>query len=96
MHRAPGGPRSFARVLSMGYKAVRTERYKYIQYTDLEGMDELYDLEADPYEMNNVIDDPEAAQLLMDMQAELASLAGTDKLVVLSLALDSVKVVHTR
>ena len=58
----------------MGYKAVRTERYKYIQYTDLEGMDELYDLQADPYEMNNVIDNPEAAQLLMDMQAELARL----------------------
>ena len=70
----PGRNPEFMRVLNMGYKAVRTERYKYIQYTDLEGMDELYDLETDPYEMNNVIDSPEAAGLLEDMQAELARL----------------------
>ena len=70
----PGRTSEFARVLSMGYKAVRTERYKYIQYTDLEGVDELYDLEADPYEMNNFIDAAEADQLIEDMQAELARL----------------------
>ena len=70
----PGRASEFVRVLGMGYKAVRTERYKYIQYTDLEGMDELYDLAVDPYEMNNLIDAPEAAQLLEGMQAELARL----------------------
>ena len=32
----------------MGYQAVRTERYKYIHYTELSGMDELYDLRSDP------------------------------------------------
>jgi len=32
----------------MGYRAVRTERWKYIHYLELEGMDELYDLEVDP------------------------------------------------
>ncbi len=37
------------RLVTMGYKAVRTERWKYIRYVDLEGMNELYDLEADPY-----------------------------------------------
>ena len=58
----------------MGYRAVRTERYKYIQYTELEGMDELYDLKADPYEMNNIIDAPEVAPLLGDMQSELVRL----------------------
>ena len=70
----PGRASEFVRVRGLGYKAVRTARYKYIQYTDLEGMDELYDLEADPYEMNNIIGAPEAAQLLEDMQAELARL----------------------
>ena len=70
----PGRASEFARVLSMGYKAVRTERYKYIRYTDLAGVDELYDLEADPHEMDNIIDVPEAAQLLDDMQTELARL----------------------
>lgn len=70
----PGRASEFVRVLGMGYKAVRTERYKYIQYTDLEGMDELYNLEADPHEMNNLIDSPEASQVLGDMQQELGRL----------------------
>ena len=42
------------RMVAMGYRAVRTERWKYIRYTDLEGMDELYDLWSDPYEMCNL------------------------------------------
>ena len=45
----------FPRVLTMGYRAIRTERWKYIRYLDLEGMDELYDLREDPYEMRNVV-----------------------------------------
>ena len=59
------------RALFMGYKAVRTDRHKYIQYTDLDGMDELYDLEADPYEMENVIDQADRANLLSELRAEL-------------------------
>ncbi len=70
----PGRASEFVRVLGMGYKALRTERYKYIQYTELEGMDELYDLQNDPYEMNNMIDSPEAAQVLEESKAELARL----------------------
>lgn len=70
----PGRASEFVRVLNMGYQAVRTERYKYIQYTDLASMDELYDLEADPYEMNNIVGAPEAAQVLEEMRAELARL----------------------
>jgi hypothetical protein len=31
----------------MGYKALRTDRYKYIRYTELVGVDELYDLAQD-------------------------------------------------
>ena len=42
------------RMVRMGYRAVRTDRWKYIQYTDMVGMDELYDLEADPYEIRNL------------------------------------------
>ena len=40
----------FPRIHQMGYVAARTERHKYIQYRELKGMDELYDLEADPFE----------------------------------------------
>jgi N-acetylglucosamine-6-sulfatase len=64
----------FPRVLNMGYKAVRTNRYKYIRYTDLQGMDELYDLLADPYEMRNVIGDPRRQAALDEMQTELTRL----------------------
>ena len=38
----------FERIVNMGYQAVRTERFKYIHYLELDGMDELYDLEMDP------------------------------------------------
>ena len=52
----------FPRIVKMGYKAVRDERYKYIHYVDLEGMNELYDLAKDPYELHNLIDDPNMTQ----------------------------------
>jgi len=65
----------FPRVLTMGYQAVRTNRWKYIHYMELAGMDELYDLQADPYELENRIDDPAAAETLKTMQTELKRLA---------------------
>jgi N-acetylglucosamine-6-sulfatase len=58
----------FERIFKMGYKAVRTERYKYIHYLDLKGMDELYDLQQDPYELKNIINDPKAETALADMK----------------------------
>ena len=61
----------FPRTLTMGYKAVRTERYKYIRYTDLQGMDEIYDLETDPFEMQNLIDTERGRALLPELTAEL-------------------------
>lgn len=47
----------FKRLNGMGYKAVRTDRYKYIRYDALTGMDELYDLQADPHELTNLLPD---------------------------------------
>lgn len=35
--------------------AVRTDQYKYIAYNGIWDVNELYDIEADPYEMNNLI-----------------------------------------
>ncbi|MCB9080503.1 MAG: DUF4976 domain-containing protein [Lewinellaceae bacterium] len=59
------------RIVKMGYKAVRNERYKYIHYLELQGMNELYDLVKDPFELHNVIDDPSMATVLREMQEEL-------------------------
>src|SRR5205085_2329483 len=44
----------FPRVRNMGYQAVRTERWKYIHYPEIAGADELYDLQSDSYELNNL------------------------------------------
>lgn len=64
----------FPRVLQMGYQAVRTDRWTYIHYVDLEGMDELYDLRADPYQLKNLIAEPRAQPALKSLQKELARL----------------------
>jgi N-acetylglucosamine-6-sulfatase len=66
--------RVFPRVLTMGYQAVRTKRHKLIRYRELEGMDEFYDLEADPYEMRNLIGDAVHRGTLAEVQAELGRL----------------------
>jgi N-acetylglucosamine-6-sulfatase len=51
---------TFPRIRNMGYYAVRTQRWKYIQYRDIKGADELYDLSSDPFELKNVIGDKTA------------------------------------
>ncbi|MBV9926088.1 MAG: sulfatase-like hydrolase/transferase [Acidobacteria bacterium] len=56
------------------WQAVRTARWKYIHYPDLEGMDELYDLAADPGEVRNLINDPASRPALEAMKAELERL----------------------
>ena len=68
----------FPRVNDMGYRAVRTEHYKYIRYADLDGMEELYDLKLDPYEMRNVIAEPAYKEALRELSGELERLAPQD------------------
>jgi arylsulfatase A-like enzyme len=58
-------------IVGMSYKALRTERYKYIHWIHKEGVDELYDLERDPYEITNVIGDPAYAGDLKGLRKEL-------------------------
>ena len=58
----------------MGYVAVRTTRHKYIHYRELQGMDELYDLEKDPDEEINLVDRSDARETLQQMQGELRRL----------------------
>ena len=45
-------------LVNMTYKAVRTDRYKYIHWVNrnrARELDELYDLDADPYELINLV-----------------------------------------
>jgi arylsulfatase A-like enzyme len=53
---------------------VRTERYKLIHfYYDIDAW-ELYDLEKDVHELNNVYDDPKYAGIVKELKAELEKL----------------------
>ena len=54
------------------WQAVRTDRWKYIHYPTVENMDELYDLQTDRYEMNNLIDQSTATDTLDELKTELA------------------------
>ncbi len=51
--------------------AVRTERYKYLHYHGIWDTDELYDLQNDPEEMTNLIDEPEHEQLITELNKRL-------------------------
>ena len=63
----------------MGYDAVRTERYKFIRYRDLEGMNELYDLQQDPFELSNLVNSSVAAGVRQQMESELARLTAPSR-----------------
>jgi arylsulfatase A-like enzyme len=64
----------FPRTANMGYQAIRTDRYKYIRYKHLDGMDELYDLRHDPYEMRNIVRDASIQDILANLKQELERL----------------------
>jgi arylsulfatase A-like enzyme len=53
------------------YAAVRTEDYKYVEYGN--GEEELYDLSADPYELENIYDSVDPT-LIEDLETRLEAL----------------------
>lgn len=61
-------------IIGMSYKAVRTEDAKLIHWVHKEGVDELYDLARDPYEIKNVIADHAYRALGKKLAKELRKL----------------------
>jgi len=51
--------------------AVRSNRYKYIYYNGLWDINELFDLQNDPYEMNNLIRDTSYRKIGLQLKDEL-------------------------
>lgn len=51
--------------------ALRTQRYKFIQYHGIWDIDELYDMENDPHEKHNLIFKKEHQKLIKKMRADL-------------------------
>ena len=60
-------------LVGMGYRAVRTERHKYIHWTH-QDLTELYDLAADPYEMTDLAADPAHSAVRAELREELRRL----------------------
>lgn len=56
--------------------ALRGDRFKYITYYGIWDTDELYDLQADPGEKNNLIHDPEYASVAREMEDRLYAMLG--------------------
>ena len=63
-------------MIDTSYKVIRKNNYKYIHWIQRHNADELYDLESDPYEMNNIISNPKHTKLLVELKAELTQLVG--------------------
>jgi arylsulfatase A-like enzyme len=54
------------------FKGLRSGRWKYLRYDT--GEEELYDLEADPYELDNLARDPDQAPRLAELSARTSTL----------------------
>ncbi len=65
----------FNHLVEMDYRAIRTDRYKYIHWVKFPAMDELYDLTADPYELDNLADDPAQAAVVRRLRNDLGRLS---------------------
>ena len=61
-------------IVGMSYKAVRTETAKLIHWVHKEGVDELYDLRRDPYEILNLIRRPAYGKVRARLYRELKQL----------------------
>jgi len=64
-------------LVGMTYKAVRSERYKYIHWVNRsrsDELDELYDLERDPYELKNLARSPALRAVRARLKKELSRL----------------------
>ena len=63
--------------MRLRYKVIRRGPYKYIHWIHHAGKNELYDLSKDPYELNNIANDPEQWDRVKQLRQELGELVST-------------------
>ena len=62
----------FPWLADLDYRAVRMGRYKYVRWIRRDDAEELYDLEADPFEQRNLAGVPAHAAVLSRARRRLA------------------------
>jgi arylsulfatase A-like enzyme len=61
-------------LIDTSYKAIRRGPWKYIHWIHHEGVDELYNLDDDPYEMRNIIAESGMQDIVKELRSGLADL----------------------
>ena len=69
-----GHENPFPWIANIDYRAVRFDRFKYIRWIRENDAHELYDLEADPFELRNLADDAAHAPVVARARGKLAGL----------------------
>lgn len=69
-----GHENPFPWIANIDYRAVRMGQFKYIRWIRENHAHELYDLEADPYELRNIADDPAHAAVVARSREVMSSL----------------------
>jgi len=64
----------FPHLVDMDYRAIRTDRYKFVRWLKFPGMEELYDLQEDPLEQHNLASRPDMAATRAELETELGKL----------------------
>jgi N-acetylglucosamine-6-sulfatase len=61
----------FPWLVDMDYRAIRTDRYKYIHWIQFPEWGELYDLQEDPLERRNLLGEPGMEEVERELREEL-------------------------
>ncbi len=61
----------FVWTVNLDYRVVRKGKYKYIRWIRYDNEAELYNLEADPYELNNLINLKSLSEVVADLKTEM-------------------------